>query len=46
MHVTSAGVIGTWWFDPAEASSFCSTAISVSILLVHVLQFLPIFFFV
>jgi len=30
MHVTSAGVIGTWWFDPAEASSFCSTAIADS----------------
>jgi len=30
MHVTSAGVIGTWWFDPDEASSFCSTAISDS----------------
>lgn len=30
MHVTTAGTIGTWWFDPAEASSFCSTAISDS----------------
>lgn len=27
IHVTVAGVIGTWWFDPAEASSLCSNAI-------------------
>ena len=30
MHVTSAGVIGTWWFAPAEASSFCSRSIGDS----------------
>ena len=24
MHVTTAGVIGTWWFVPDEASSCCS----------------------
>jgi hypothetical protein len=30
MHVTSAGVIGTWWFAPIEASSFCSQAIGDS----------------
>ena len=27
VHVTVAGVIGTWWFAPEEASSFCSGAI-------------------
>lgn len=30
MHVTSAGVIGTWWFAPSEASAFCSQAIGES----------------
>jgi hypothetical protein len=30
MHVTTAGVIGTWWFAPMEASSFCSKAIGDS----------------
>jgi len=30
MHVTSAGVVGTWWFAPAEASAFCSQAIGDS----------------
>lgn len=32
MHVTTAGVIGTWWFIPAEASSFWSPALGDSIL--------------
>ena len=32
VHVTTAGVIGTWWFAPHEASSCCSKAIGVSIL--------------
>ena len=27
IHVTVSGVVGTWWFDPAEASSICSKAI-------------------
>jgi len=27
VHVTTAGVVGTWWFNPLEASSFCSSAI-------------------
>lgn len=27
IHVTTAGVIGTWWFDPEEATSLCSKAI-------------------
>lgn len=27
IHVTTAGIIGTWWFDPAEATSLCSKAI-------------------
>jgi len=27
VHVTSAGVIGTWWFAPHEASSCCSRAL-------------------
>lgn len=30
VHVTSAGVIGTWWFAPAEASSCCSSALTDS----------------
>lgn len=29
VHVTTAGVIGTWWFAPHEASSCCSKAIGV-----------------
>lgn len=31
MHVTTAGVVGTWWFVPAEANSFCSPALSDSL---------------
>ena len=31
VHVTTAGVIGTWWFAPQEASSCCSKAIGVRI---------------
>lgn len=27
IHVVVAGVVGTWWFDPTEASSLCSKAI-------------------
>jgi len=27
LHCTTAGVIGTWWFAPEEASSFCSPAL-------------------
>lgn len=27
IHVTTAGVVGTWWFDPAEATSFCSKSV-------------------
>lgn len=30
MHVTTAGVIGTWWFQPTEANSFCSKSIGDS----------------
>mmetsp|Transcript_3897 Transcript_3897/g.4518 ORF Transcript_3897/g.4518 Transcript_3897/m.4518 type:complete len:481 (-) Transcript_3897:165-1607(-) len=30
IHVTSAGVIGTWWFDPSEASSYWSSALTDS----------------
>jgi hypothetical protein len=30
MHVTTAGVIGTWWFEPIEASAFCSPSIKDS----------------
>lgn len=30
VHVTVAGVVGTWWFVPIEASSFCSKAIGES----------------
>lgn len=32
VHVTVAGVIGTWWFAPQEASNFCSGAIKDSFL--------------
>ena len=32
IHVTTAGVIGTWWFAPEEASSFCSGAIMDSLI--------------
>lgn len=31
IHVVVAGVVGTWWFDPAEASSLCSKAITDSL---------------
>ncbi|KAL7555376.1 hypothetical protein ACA910_022362 [Epithemia clementina (nom. ined.)] len=31
MHVTTAGTVGTWWFAPDEASTFCSPAISDSL---------------
>ncbi len=30
VHVTTSGVIGTWWFAPHEASTCCSKAIGVS----------------
>lgn len=30
VHVTTAGVIGTWWFAPDEASTCCSKAIGDS----------------
>ena len=30
VHVTTAGVVGTWWFVPDEASSCCSSAITSS----------------
>uniref|UniRef100_A0A7S1CX49 Choline transporter-like protein n=1 Tax=Cyclophora tenuis TaxID=216820 RepID=A0A7S1CX49_CYCTE len=26
-HVTAAGVVGTWWFAPEEASSMCSKSV-------------------
>lgn len=32
MHVTTAGVVGTWWFAPLEASSFCSQSIGDSLI--------------
>ena len=31
IHVVVSGVVGTWWFDPAEASSPCSKAIMDSL---------------
>jgi len=31
VHVSIAGVVGTWWFSPEEASSFCSTAVRGSV---------------
>lgn len=30
VHVTVAGVVGTWWYVPIEASSFCSRSIGDS----------------
>lgn len=30
VHVTTAGVIGTWWFAPGEASTCCSRALMES----------------
>jgi len=30
VHVTTAGVVGTWWFVPDEASSCCSRALGDS----------------
>eukprot|EP00567_Pseudictyota_dubia_P016413 CAMPEP_0197443478 /NCGR_PEP_ID=MMETSP1175-20131217/9210_1 /TAXON_ID=1003142 /ORGANISM="Triceratium dubium, Strain CCMP147" /LENGTH=487 /DNA_ID=CAMNT_0042974113 /DNA_START=178 /DNA_END=1638 /DNA_ORIENTATION=+ len=30
IHVTVAGTVGEWWFNPTNASSFCSGAISGS----------------
>mmetsp|Transcript_13614 Transcript_13614/g.19473 ORF Transcript_13614/g.19473 Transcript_13614/m.19473 type:complete len:492 (-) Transcript_13614:128-1603(-) len=30
LHVTTAGTIGTWWFAPNEASSYCSSALTDS----------------
>ena len=30
VHVTTAGTIGTWWFVPAEANAYWSTAINDS----------------
>jgi hypothetical protein len=31
MHVTTAGVIGTWWFVPAEANQFWAPALTSSL---------------
>ncbi|KAL7550651.1 hypothetical protein ACHAWF_013864 [Thalassiosira exigua] len=31
VRTTVSGVVGTWWFSPAEAGSFCSTAVSGSL---------------
>lgn len=31
VRATIAGVIGTWWFSPLEASSFCSSAVRDSL---------------
>jgi hypothetical protein len=31
IHVTIAGVVGTWWYSPEEASSCCSTAVRGSV---------------
>ncbi len=31
MHTSVAGIVGTWYFDPDGASSFCSKAISESL---------------
>lgn len=31
MQVTTAGVVGTWWFVPNEANRFCSSALMDSL---------------
>jgi hypothetical protein len=31
IHVVVSGVVGTWWFEPTEASSLCSRAIMDSV---------------
>lgn len=31
LHVTTAGVVGTWWFAPDEACTFCSPAVNDSL---------------
>ncbi|KAL7467763.1 hypothetical protein ACHAXS_008010 [Conticribra weissflogii] len=31
VRTTVAGVVGTWWFSPSEASSFCSSAVRDSL---------------
>jgi len=31
LQVTTAGVVGTWWFAPDEASTFCSPAVTDSL---------------
>lgn len=31
LHVTTAGVVGTFWFAPHDASTFCSPAVSDSL---------------
>lgn len=31
MRVTTAGLIGMWWFDSSQASSFCSPSIKDSL---------------
>lgn len=30
MHVTVAGVLGTWWFSPEDSQHFCSPAVNQS----------------
>ena len=32
IHTTVAGLVGTWYFNPQEAKSFCSKALSMSLL--------------
>lgn len=31
VHVTVAGTVGTWWFHPDDANSFCSSAVRNSL---------------
>lgn len=31
MHTSVAGMVGTWWFVPEEAMSFCSSAVTSSV---------------
>lgn len=31
IHTSVAGIVGTWYFDPTDASSFCSSAVSGSL---------------
>jgi len=39
IHVSVAGTVATWWFAPAEANSFCSSAVTESFVRATTLSF-------